>query len=84
MSRQCPLLIGASDCSRRAGISRMTSAEKTNDTALIQYAACVPGDRDDRAADDRAGGPRHVLDGLEERVAALELVLLEQVRHRRR
>ena len=42
----------------------------------------MPGDGDDRAADDRPDGPRHVLDGLEERVAALELVLLEEVRHR--
>ena len=42
MSRQCPLLIGASDCSRRDGISRITAAEKTNDPALIQYAVSVP------------------------------------------
>ena len=37
---------------------------------------------DDDAADQRAGGPRDVLHGLEERVALLEVALVDEVRQR--
>ena len=82
-SRQWPSVAAWATCSSRAGIRRISAAEKRNVTALIDVGPVGARRGDEDASGERAEHRRHRVGRLEEPLRARQLLVLDEVRQAR-